>query len=411
VERHQKPGLTSLFLNFLKIGSTAFGGFMALISIVQKELVEKRQLSSDQDILDGVSLATVLPGPIAVNLIAFVGYRLRGFKGGLISMLAVILPSFFLILGLSIVYFKYGNVVAFQKFFDGVLPAVAAIILAVAINMTRKNIKNYKQYILAVIAFILVVYVGGFYITLLLVVSGGLIGFILFRKSTSMEEDIHPFSRVDFFTRVKAGIRESWKWLIILFVIIFFLFVISLLPENLLPERIYELNRLFLTLSMVSVTLFGGGYVFIPMLQELVVTNLGWLTNQEFIDGIAMGQITPGPIMISATFIGYKVAGIPGAILATIAMFLPPGILIMICSGFINYFKNSPALKAIFKGIHPVVIGMIFAACLIIILSMPHEWSQFIIFVLSFVLTFWFKVDLLIIIPLSGLAGILFGSI
>jgi chromate transporter len=147
------------------------------------------------------------------------------------------------------------------------------------------------------------------------------------------------------------------------------------------------------------------------MLQELVVTNLGWLTDKEFIDGIAMGQITPGPIMISATFIGYKVAGISGAIVATIAMFLPPGILIMICSRFIDYFKNSIYLKAVFKGIHPVVIGMIFAACFIIIQSMPHEWLQLIIFVASFILTFWLKVDLLIVIPLAGLAGILFGSI
>jgi chromate transporter len=113
--------------------------------------------------------------------------------------------------------------------------------------------------------------------------------------------------------------------------------------------------------------------------------------------------------MISATFIGYKVAGIPGAILATIAMFLPPGILIMVCSGFINYFKESPVLKAIFRGIHPVVIGMIFAACLIIVGSMPHEWLQLIIFVLSFVLTFWFKIDLIIIIPIAGVAGLILG--
>jgi chromate transporter len=93
------------------------------------------------------------------------------------------------------------------------------------------------------------------------------------------------------------------------------------------------------------------------------------------------------------------------------AMFLPPGILIMVCSSFIDRFRDSSILKSIFKGIHPVVIGMIFAACFIIIGSMPHEWLQLVIFVLSFVLTFWIKVDLLIIIPLSGLAGIIFGSL
>ena len=406
----RKPDLSYLFLKFLKIGSTAFGGFMALISIVQKELVEKKKTIENEDILDGISLATVLPGPIAVNVITFIGYRLRGVKGGIISMLAVILPSFFLILGLSVAYFKYGNIAQFQKFFDGVLPAVAAIILAVSINMTRKNIHDYKQYILAVLAFIFVGFIGGFYITLILVLLGGIAGVLLFRSS--VKDKSEPQTRTLSFSEILwKEIKDNFFWLTVLLIFIMSVIVSAWIPKGILPENLFLLNKLFSTLSLVSVTLFGGGYVFIPMLQELVVTNLGWLTEKEFIDGIAMGQITPGPIMISATFIGYKVAGIPGAIVATIAMFLPPGILIIICSRFIDYFKNSSFLKAVFKGIHPVVIGMIFAACFIIIQSMPHEWLQLIIFVLSFILTFRLKVDLLIIIPVAGLAGILFGSI
>ena len=406
----KKPGLSYLFFKFLKIGSTAFGGFMALISIVQKELVEKKKTIKDEDILDGISLATVLPGPIAVNVITFIGHRLRGVKGGLISMLAVVLPSFFLILGLSVLYYKYGDITQFQKFFDGVLPAVAAIILAVSINMTRKNIRDYKQYILAALAFIFVGFIGGFYITLILVLLGGIAGIILFRPAIQTENK-QKAEEISFNEILRKEIRENRFWFSALLFFIIVIISTTFIPRDLLTERFYLLSKLFSTLSLVSVTLFGGGYVFIPMLQELVVTNLGWLTDQEFIDGIAMGQITPGPIMISATFIGYKVAGIPGAIVATIAMFLPPGILIMICSRFIDYFKNSTVLKSVFKGIHPVVIGMIFAACFIIIQSMPHEWLQLIIFVLSFILTFWLKVDLLIVIPVAGLAGILFGAI
>ncbi len=406
----KEPGLSYLFFKFLKIGSTAFGGFMALISIVQKELVEKRKTIGDEDILDGISLATVLPGPIAVNVITFIGYRLRGVKGGIVSMLAVVLPSFFLILGLSIIYYKFGNIAQFQKFFDGVLPAVAAIILAVSINMTRKNIRDYKQYILGVIAFTFVVFIGGFYITLILVLLGGIAGVLLFRSSIKDENEPQT-NTLSFQEILRKEIKDNLFWLTILLIFILSVIVSAWIPKGILPENLFLLNKLFSTLSLVSITLFGGGYVFIPMLQELVVTNLGWLTEKEFIDGIAMGQITPGPIMISATFIGYKVAGIAGAVVATIAMFLPPGILIMICSRFIDYFKNSPLLKAVFKGIHPVVIGMIYAACFIIIRSMPHELLQLIIFVLAFILTFRFKVDLLIIIPLAGLAGIFFGSL
>jgi chromate transporter len=239
---------------------------------------------------------------------------------------------------------------------------------------------------------------------------GGIAGVLLFRSSVKDENE--PQTNTLSFSKIlRKEIKDNLFWLTVLFVFIMSVIVSAWIPKGVLPENLYILSKLFSTLSLVSVTLFGGGYVFIPMLQELVVTSLGWLTEKEFIDGIAMGQITPGPIMISATFIGYKVAGISGAVVATIAMFLPPGILIMICSRFIDYFKNSSILKAVFKGVHPVVIGMIIAACFIIIQSMPHEWLQLIIFVLSFILTFWLKVDLLIIIPVAGLAGILFGSI
>ncbi len=400
-----KPGYKYLFIKFLKIGSIAFGGFMSLISIVQRELVEKDKTVTDDTILDGISLASVLPGPMAVNVITYLGYKLRNFKGGLISMLAVTIPSFILILILSMVYFHYGNVSQLNKFFEGVLPAVAAIILSVSVGMTRKNIIDYRQFILAGAAFAMVFFLGGFFITLILVISGGIAGRVFFYKAGN-EASAMAGSRINFSRELRMEISRYYKPMLITIFILLILYLFPLLFKDRLPEQIIKLHTLFFTIGGVSVTLFGGGYVFIPMLQELVVDKLHWLTANEFIDSIALGQVTPGPIMISATFIGYKVAGIWGAIAGTIAIFLPPGILIMIFARFIDFFKNSPGLKAIFKGIHPVVIGMIYAACLIIIMSMPHEVLHFSIFVLSFILVFFIKVDLLIIIPAAGLAGL-----
>jgi chromate transporter len=377
---------------------------MALVSIVQKELVEKDKTVDNEELLDGISLATVLPGPVAVNVITYLGYRLRGLPGGLTSMLAVTLPSFFLILLFSWIYFSYGNIPEFQKFFDGVLPAVAAIILSVSIQMAKKNIGDIWQIMIAIVAFGLILWVGGFFITLLIVLSGGIIGYIQYRPSQVNHNG--TISESQTLPELKSWIK-IWRFaFIIIFLIIGFLYFIPII-FNLNPF-LSTIHQLFITISGVSITLFGGGYVFIPMLQELVVNKMHWLSQQEFIDGIAMGQITPGPIMISATFIGYKLAGIWGAVVGTIAIFLPPGILIMIASHLIGYLKGSPTLKAVFKGIHPAVIGMIFAASVIIGMSMPHEWLQLIILVAAFVLTFKFKVDILIIIPLSGVAGLLF---
>jgi chromate transporter len=396
--------LKYLFLKFLKIGSISFGGFMALVSIVQRELVEKDQAVDNEELLDGISLATVLPGPVAVNVITYLGYRMRGVAGGLISMLAVTLPSFFLILLLSGIYFHYGNIPEFEKFFDGVLPAVAAIILSVSIKMARKNIRDIKQILISLVAFGLILGVGGFFITLMIVLSGALTGYFLYRPSRNHINLSHPETPKN--PEIKKWIRtKGLTFFMIILVMILLYFIPVVLQLNPVLQTIH---RFFMTISGVSITLFGGGYVFIPMLQELVVNKMHWLTQQEFIDGIAMGQITPGPIMISATFIGYKLAGFWGAVAGTIAIFLPPGIVIMLASHVIRYLKESPELKAVFKGVHPAVIGMIFAASVIIGMSMPHEWLQLIILVAAFVLTFKFKVDILVVIPLSGVAGLLF---
>jgi chromate transporter len=398
------PSLSYLFRKFLKIGTISFGGFMALISIVQKELVEKDRTVDNEELLDGVSLATILPGPMAVNVIAYLGYRLRGFPGGLISMLAVTLPSFLLILVLSWIYFAYGNIPEFQRFFEGVLPAVAAIILSVAIRMSRKNIKDKKQVVLAIIALVLILWIGGFFITLLIVLGGGITGYFLYRPSRTANAD--PAEGEGMFRELTGWIRKNLR---IFGIIVIILLILYFLPLFFPLDPVFRiLHRLLFTLGGVSVTLFGGGYVFIPMLQELVVTKMHWLTNQEFIDGIAMGQITPGPIMISATFIGYKLAGIPGAVVGTLAIFVPPGLLIMFASHIMGYLKRSAHLKAVFMGIHPAVIGMIFAAGIIIGMSMPQEWLQFIILAASFILAYTFRVDILFIIPLAGLAGLIF---
>lgn len=157
-----KVSLKYLFFTFLKIGATSWGGFMALVSVVQKNLVENDNVIDDEEILDGISLASVLPGPLAFNVVSFIGYRLRGMKGSLVSMAAILLPSFLLILLLSYIYFIYGQLPAFTNFFAGVLPAVSAIIISVAFNMANKHLKDYKQIILCISAGLVLILVKAY---------------------------------------------------------------------------------------------------------------------------------------------------------------------------------------------------------------------------------------------------------
>ena len=308
----ERPSLGSLFLSFLKIGSTAFGGFMALISVVQNEVVERRKLLKHEDMLDGVSLATILPGPVAVDVVAYVGYRLRGGLGALVSVVGVTRTAFVLMVALSAAYFQWGSIPAVGRIFQGFLPAVTAIIVVAAWNMGRNTIKDARGLVLAVLAAALLLGVGGFWITLAIILGSGIAGMLLFRPRPSAPAPAPG---------VASGKRAS------------LLSVTPLLPAVLaVPFFHFDLAlaaKLLVTFGGMSVMLFGGGYVFIPLIQEVVGSGHQWLTTREFVDAIAMSQIMPGPIVLSATFVGYKVAGFTGALAATIGIFAPPALIML----------------------------------------------------------------------------------
>ncbi len=386
---HDEVTYLKLFSNFLKIGATAFGGFMALISIIHKQFSEREKLIDNETILNGISLASVLPGPMAVNVVAFVGYRLKGIKGALISMLAVLVPSVILIMVLSHIYFQYGSLPAFERFFSGVLPAVCAIIFSVAINMSHKNIKDPWQIAICLVAGLTLLLLRNFYVTLLIIVGSGLLGNLIYKAN---KQDV---SKIDTsINKLLTGFIQIIKHHIVtLLVIIVFLVMFFFIPSIVENETLKNNSNLFFTFSGVSVTLFGGGYVFIPMLQELVVNQLNWVNEKDFIDGIALGQITPGPIMISAT----------------LGIFLPPALLMIVMSRSLDYFKETPTIKRAFKTIHPAVIGMIFTAIVIIGRSVELNWTTLCIFVAVFIFAFMFKVNVIILIPLAGLIGLMLG--
>jgi chromate transporter len=167
------------------------------------------------------------------------------------------------------------------------------------------------------------------------------------------------------------------------------------------------LVKLAATFGGMSVLLFGGGYVFIPLIQRIVVDQYSWVTRQEFIDAIALGQVTPGPILISAAFIGYKVAGLAGATVATISIFTPPALLMLLCTRFLDRIKRSGGINAGLRGIRPAVIGMIAAAGVTVARTAPATWISVLIFGAALVALFRFKVETAWIIPAAGITGLL----
>ena len=393
-----------LLLNFLKIGATSFGGFLALVSVVQDQMVNRDKAIKNEVILDGISLASVLPGPLAVNVVTYIGYQLNGIKGALLSMTAVTLPSFMLVLGLSWSYFEYGTLPLVENIFSGIMPAVVAIIVIVAIRMAKKSVTDYKQWGICILSGLLLILLGGFFITLGLIVTGGLMGFVLYYKSLSQQDttEIPPLRKKKNFPYLFLSILGA--------VIIAVIFIPLLAPPG-MHGFFADIRKLMVVFSGMSLTLFGGGYVFIPAIQETVVQNLHWLSVREFTDGIAIGQITPGPILISATFIGYKVAGFWGAFIATIAIFLPSGVLMIAGTHFLDKFKKSNLVKSFFMGLRPAVIGMIFAASFTIGQSIDINWQSIVIFLIIFLIHFKYNVNAAILIPVSGIMGIILFNI
>ncbi len=402
VDRPEFVSLSSLFWTFLKIGSTAFGGFMALVSVVENFVVQRRKLLTHEDMLDGISLAAILPGPMAANVIAYVGYRIRGAWGAVTCSVASLLPSYVMIMTFAIAYARTGEVPAVSKAFAAFVPAMVAIILVAAWRMSKKTIKtvrNWRAIAIAIASGLLLRLVGGFYITLLIVIGSGILGYIWYHNESARQAAAEasvqangqrPLSKVDIFAS---------------FAFLSCFLLLYIIPLPFIADD--SLARLFITFSGMSLLLFGSGYVFIPMIQDLVVNTYGWVTQPEFANAIALGQVTPGPILISAAAIGFAVKGFLGSIVATVSIFLPPAMLMITCSHLLQQIKQSSGIQAALKGIRPAVIGLIFTAALVFAQSATLHWVSGMIFMAAMVALLRFKADVILIIPIAGVIGVL----
>ncbi|HKQ31287.1 MAG TPA: chromate efflux transporter [Burkholderiales bacterium] len=393
--------LATLFWIFLRIAFTSFGGFMAMISVVENVVVQRRKLLSGSDMLDGISLASILPGPMAVNVVAYVGYRLRGWAGATVCVFASILPAFLLMVLLSIAYFRWGQIPAVTKVFQGFVPAVVAIIAVTAWNMGRKAVTGVPQGVLAVAAAAALLAIGGFLTTLAIIVVAGIAGWLYFGSRVSNEVSSKN-------SRVPAAKRRRKRRRSTASVHLLSLGSPALAMVPLLSFDPGLLFKIFFVFAGMGLMLFGGAYVFIPVIQESVVNGYGWVTQQEFIDAVALSQIMPGPVLVSSAFIGLKIAGLAGAVAASTGIFLPAAILMVFCSHGLDRVKNSATVGAALKGIRPSAVGMIFAAALIVAKTVAAPlWVSALIFLVSLTALLRFRIEAYWLIPPAGLAGFL----
>ena len=390
----KKISYLRLFLQFLKTGSISFGGYMMLIAMVQYEFSKRRKFIKKSQVLDAITLASFLPGPMAINVSTYLGFIMKGWRGAILAFIAVLTPSFIIMIIFTELYFSSKNLPGFQSFFSGVLPVVSAVIISVAYDISSKVNKSYFSYFIVALSFFLAVILKGYLAIIVPLLLSGLLNILYFKKKI--------FSSI--IKRPKKQYIIRFEGIIVAGIILtlFYIFI-----NNVTYDSInFDLVRVF---SNISLTLFGGGYVFIHVLDKIIVNEIGWLNSQQFIDCIAMGQITPGPILISATFVGYKMNGITGALLATFSIFAPSSVIIIFISRFFLYFKNNMFAKKIIQGIKKGIVGLILYSAIIVLLNKGSiDVFTVIVFISSIMILIKTKVHPVILILLSGLAGYFF---
>jgi chromate transporter len=337
------PSVGNIARAFLHLGLSAFGG-LAMIEPIRKMTVDQQGWLHQEDFLDGLALCQMLPGATVVQLGTYIGHRLRRVAGALIAAAAFILPAFVLMLVLSFLYFKYTNISWVQAVSRGMGAVVIALLLQALWRLSQAVRKHWLDAVIAIMA------LGAFWLRinfLVVFLMAGILRMVLGLWLWPGQSGQNPpiatakaslFPTLALITLVLGGVALA-VWVL----------------GRLHPD-LGRMAQIFLKIGVVS---FGGGYAMIPILQWDVVNSLNWLTLNQFLDGILMGFVTPGPIIILSTFVGYKVYGLLGAGVATIAIFLPPILLIIFLTPYYQQVKETRWMRRAIQGILAALVGML----------------------------------------------------
>jgi len=314
-------------LYFLKLGVTAFGGPAAHIALMHAEVVVRRKWVQEQRFLDLLGAANMIPGPTSTELAIFLGFERAGWSGLLLGGVCFILPAMLIVMALAWAYVHFGTTAQVGWLFYGIKPVIIAIILQALWNLGRKAVKNLLLGLIGL-------GVGGLYLlggnVLLLLVAGGLIMLLV-----AVVQQRKNGALLGFFLPL-----ASWGF-----------------PLEAGPVA-FSLPLLFLTFLKIGAVLYGSGYVLLAFLRADLVVHLGWLTDRQLLDAIAVGQVTPGPVFTTATFIGYLLGGVPGALLATLGIFLPSFFFVAVSYPIFIRLRAWAGTAAFLDGVNIAALGL-----------------------------------------------------
>jgi len=345
---------------------------------MQRDLVERRRWFTQEEYLQGLAVSQTLPGPLAAQLAMWLGYVRRGFWGAVAAAVPFILPPFVIVSVVAAVYVEFRGTTVIQALFYGIGPAVIALILRGAWKLLRVSIKEDRRLwaifgVVAVVTFLVRSEVA------ILFLVAGLVGVVLFAPGWLLR-------------RVPTAPALVPVWLGSL---------LSAAPTS-DPNLLLQLGIFFFKAGAFT---FGSGLAIVPFLQQGVVRDFGWLSEREFLDAVAMGMITPGPVVITAVFVGYLVAGLAGATVAGVGVFLPPFLMVVLFAPWIIRFRKHPAVVGFTRGATAAAAGAIVGAAAVIATQVLVDIPTLAIFLVALAAVWSAKVPEPLLVSVAGIVG------
>jgi len=389
VKTTERVPIGQLVRYYLRLGLLGFGGPVALVGQMERELVGEKKWVTKEEMREGIAVCQSLPGPLAIQVGIWISYIRGGFWGAWAGGWAFILPNFIIVASLAALYVRFEGLPAVAAIFYGVSPAVIALILHSCYRLTKLGMKDWIEWALAAAAFAITVAVQAE--VALVFIACGIVGLVYYGSL------------------FRGGNGASTTRSLLIGVP---LVVAAAAPPG-LGALLGKLLAFFLKAGSLT---FGSGLVIVPFLEKGLVQQTGWLNEREFLVAVAMGMISPGPVVITATFVGYLVGarftgslldGLWGSVAATVGIFLPSFLMILIVAPILLRYRRNPNVQGFVKGAYAAAIGTILGACVLLGKIAIGDWLTALVALGSLVVLFRWKVSNPVLVAVTAVIGLI----
>ena len=378
--------LWPLTVYFLKLGTIGFGGPVALVGFMHRDLVEKRRWLTEDTYKLSLALAQIMPGPLAAQTAIAIGYFEAGFLGATLCGLTFILPSFLMVVAISLAYVAYGGLWWMQALFYAIGATVIAIIAIAAYKLARSTNKH-DPLLWSIFAVLTGVTVWA---------QAELAEFFILAGLVVLLARAWPGFKYGSLMTIAALLLGAAIWVFE-----------SWVRSGTSGDNQDILAQILIFFTKAGAFVFGSGLAIVPFLQQGVVQQFGWLNEHQFLDAVAVAMITPGPVVITVAFIGFLVAGLAGAVMASIGIFLPVYIFTVVPAPWFKRHRDNPQLKAFVDGATAAATGAITGAVIVLAIRAITDWTTAIIALVSFAVLWRYKISEPVIVTISGIIGML----